>query len=175
MSLSTPPGRVFWITGFSGTGKSTLGRLLCQHLRQQGVPALMLDGDDLRQVFGNDLGHTRADRQRSAMRNARLCRFLANQGMDVVCATISLFHACQQWNREHIPRYHEIYLKAALHTLQARDPHGLYAAAARGERNNVVGLDLTAELPQHPDLILENDGHLPPGQLLAILCAHFSL
>ena len=103
-------GRVYWITGLSGAGKTTLGRELVQRLRAAGRPAIFLDGDMLREVIAEDLGHNLANRRKSAMRNARLCRMLASQGADVVCPTISMFHEVQRWNRENIPAYREIYL-----------------------------------------------------------------
>jgi glutamine kinase len=154
------PGRVFWITGLSGAGKTTVGRELWSRLRAAGRPVTFLDGDVLRGVIGEDLGHSLADRRRSAMRNARLCRMLAGQGADIVCATISLFHDVQRWNREKIPGYHEIYLRVPIDELRRRDCKGIYAAAQRGEAKDIVGLDLPAEPPQAPDLILDNYGAL---------------
>src|SRR5271155_4798622 len=154
------PGRVFWITGLSGAGKTTLGRELTSRLRAAGRPVTFLDGDALRSVIAEDLGHTAEDRQRSAMRNARLCRLLAEQGVDVVCATISLFHEVQRWNRENIPGYREIYLRVPIDELRRRDSKGIYAGAQRGDARNVVGLDLPAEAPEAPDLVLDNYGAL---------------
>src|ERR1700679_1455988 len=84
-------GRVYWITGLSGAGKTTLGRELWQRLRAAGRPAIFLDGDMLRGVIAEDLAHNLPNRRKSAMRNARLCRMLASQGGDVVCPTISMF------------------------------------------------------------------------------------
>ncbi|MGA2687406.1 MAG: adenylyl-sulfate kinase [Candidatus Korobacteraceae bacterium] len=153
-------GRVFWITGLSGAGKTTLGRELSSRLRAAGRPVTFLDGDALRSVIAEDLGHTAEDRRRSAMRNARLCRLLAEQGVDVVCATISLFHEVQRWNRENIPGYREIYLRVPIDELQRRDSKGIYAGAQSGDTRNVVGLDLPAEAPEAPDLVLENYGAL---------------
>ena len=92
------------------------------------------------------------------MRNARLCRLLASQGTDVVCATISLFHEVQRWNRDNIPGYCEIYLQVPMPELRRRDFKGVYART--GDSPNVVGLDLPAELPEAPDLVLENHGSL---------------
>ena len=102
------PGRVFWITGLSGAGKTTLGQELRSRLRASGRPVAFLDGDALRTAIAEDLGHSAGNRRQSAMRNARLCRLLAEQGSDVICATISLFHEVQRWNRENIPDYREI-------------------------------------------------------------------
>ena len=154
--LEASPGRVFWITGLSGAGKTTVGRELTSRLRAAGRPVTFLDGDALRAVIAEDLGHSAGDRRRSAMRNARLCRLLATQGTDVVCATISLFHDVHRWNREHIPGYREIYLRVPIEELRRRDCKGLYAGAQRGNARDVVGLDLPAEVPEAPDLILDN-------------------
>src|SRR5580698_5599806 len=155
-----PAGRVYWITGLSGAGKTTVGRELWDRLRAAGRPAIFLDGDILREVIAEDLGHNLANRRKSAMRNARLCRMLANQGGDVVCPTISMFHDVQRWNRENIPNYREIYLRVPMDELQRRDAKGIYAAARRGDLRDVVGLDVAAELPESPDLILDNFGSL---------------
>jgi adenylylsulfate kinase-like enzyme len=158
------PGRVFWITGLSGAGKTTLGRELCSRLRSGGRPVAFLDGDALRSAIAEDLGYSAGDRRRSAMRNARLCRLLAEQGADVVCATISLFHEVQRWNRENIPGYREIYLRVPIDELRRRDSKGIYAGAQHGDGRDdgrdVVGLDVQAEVPEAPDLVLDNYGAL---------------
>src|ERR1700693_477985 len=150
------PGRVFWITGLSGAGKTTVGRELSVRLRLAGYPVIFLDGDALRAEIAEDLGHSANERRRSAMRNARLCRLLAAQGADVVCSTISLFHEVQRWNRKNIPGYREIYLRVPMDELRRRDSKGLYG---NGERK-VVGIDLPAQLPEMPDLVLDNYGAL---------------
>jgi glutamine kinase len=155
-----PPGRVFWITGLSGAGKTTVGRELWSRLRAAGRPVIFLDGDVLRAVIAEDLGHRSVDRRRSAMRNARLCRLLARQGTDVVCATISLFHEVQRWNRGQIPGYREIYLRVPIDELRRRDSKGIYARAQRGDARDVVGIDVAAETPEAPDLLLDNYGAL---------------
>jgi adenylylsulfate kinase-like enzyme/phosphohistidine swiveling domain-containing protein len=153
-------GRVFWITGLSGAGKSTVGERLWQRLRNVGRPAILLDGDKLRYAIAEDLSHPIEDRRRSAMRNGRLCRLLAEQGMDVVCATISMFHEVQRWNRTHIPGYCEIYLRVPIAEVERRDPKGIYARARNGTAANVVGIDIAAEEPEAPDLVVENHGAL---------------
>lgn len=158
VSNEASSGHVFWITGLSGAGKTTLGRALCSRLHALGRPVIFLDGDALRPVISDDLGHSSANRRRSAMRNARLCRLLATQGLDVVCATISLFHEVQRWNRQNIPGYREIFLRVPMDELRRRDGKGIYAAAQTGDLQNVVGLDLPAEFPEAPDLLLDNHG-----------------
>ncbi|HTV50128.1 MAG TPA: adenylyl-sulfate kinase [Steroidobacteraceae bacterium] len=150
---------MFWITGLSGAGKTTIGRELWRRLREAGHSVVFLDGDELRGALAEDLGHDRKHRLRSAMRNARLCRLLARQGSYVVCATISLFHEVQRWNRENIANYTEIYLRVPLEELQRRDLKGIYAASRRGELQHVVGVDIAAEMPTAPDVVVDNYGN----------------
>jgi adenylylsulfate kinase-like enzyme/phosphohistidine swiveling domain-containing protein len=166
-------GRVYWITGLSGAGKTTVGKELWRRLRAIGHAAVLLDGDTVREVIAEDLGHTTANRRQSAMRNARLCRLLSSQGIDVICPTISLFHDVQRWNRANIPGYCEIYLRVPMDELRRRDPKGIYAAAHRGELRDVVGLDVPAELPESPDLVLDNFGALDGAAAVERILAEF--
>ena len=150
----------YWLTGLSGAGKTTIGRLLYQKLREQNENIVFLDGDELRQVFGDDLGYTLEDRKKSAMRNARLCKLLSDQGLDVICCTISMFDSVREWNRKHIPGYVEVYVKASLEILQKRDQKGLYT---QGD-GAVAGISFSVEEPKDPDIVLENDGQLTPQE-----------
>ncbi len=156
---------VYWITGLSGAGKTTIGRLWYEKLKERGVPAVFLDGDELRQVIGDDLGFTEADRRKCAMRNAKLCALLAKQGFTVVCCTISMFDSVRDWNRENIPGYFEVYVKASMDILRRRDQKGLYS----GKAGCVAGVHFQVEEPKRPELILENDGQRTPNEQLAIL------
>lgn len=101
---------VYWITGLSGAGKTSVGKLLYKKMKQKYQGIVFLDGDVLREVFGNDLGYTREERIKCAMRYARLCRMLQRQGLNVICCTISMFDEIRNWNRENIENYREIYV-----------------------------------------------------------------
>lgn len=152
-------GRVLWITGLSGAGKTTLARAL-----QQALPgALLLDGDELREVLGADgQGFDAQSRRHLALTYARLAGLLARQGATVIVATISLFHELHAWNRAHLPGYVEIFLDVPEAVRRARDPKGLYAANAR----NMAGSEVPAELPLEPHLRL--DGSQSLGEELAL-------
>ena len=116
--------RVYWLTGLSGAGKTTIGRLWRDRLRERGETVVFLDGDEMRSVFGTGLGFNAADRRRLAESYGRLCALLAGQGVTVVCCTISMFHSVRAWNRANIPGYYEVYLEASMDTLRRRDQIG---------------------------------------------------
>lgn len=152
-------GRVLWITGLSGAGKSTLAHEVVLRLRAQGKAVVMLDGDELREVFGavaaNAQNHGRDGRLALAMQYAHLCRIIAGQGLTVVIATISLFREVHAWNRVNLPGYFEIYLKVPVEELRRRDPKGIYRRFDAGELANVAGLDLPIDEPEAADRVVE--------------------
>lgn len=153
---SSQPGTVYWITGLSGAGKSTLSAKLKDHLRSAHHSVMLLDGDSLRWVYGDQFGHTRDERLRCALQNARLCKLLSDQGHDVICATISLFHECHQWNRSNFNHYIEILLECSVETLKKRDLKGVYSQQA-----NRAGLDFQVEWPTQPDIRLNCEDSSP--------------
>jgi cytidine diphosphoramidate kinase len=162
-------GRTVWITGLSGAGKSTLAVELTGRLRAQGETVVMLDGDELRQVFGalaiNTQNHTRERRLALAMQYAHLCRIIANQGLTVVIATISLFKEVHAWNRVNLPGYFELFLKVPVEELRRRDPKGIYRRFDVGELTEVAGLDLPIDEPVAADWVAE----YVPGQSVGLL------
>lgn len=159
-------GTVYWITGLSGAGKTTIGTILYRRLKQAKANVVLLDGDALRETFGNDLGFSREDRIKSAMRNARLCKLLADQQIDVVCCTISMFDQARDWNRENNDRYKEIYIKVPMEVLKERNQKNLYRAAEQDDDCHVVGLNISSEEPKAPDLTIENNGSLDPEEIV---------
>lgn len=160
---------VYWITGLSGAGKTTIGKMWYSYLKTQFQNVVLLDGDILREVFGNDLGYTELDRRKSAMRNARLCKMLSEQGIHVVCCTISMFDEVRDWNRNYIKDYHEIYVKVSMETLKKRDQKNLYTNSDIGKENNLVGIHIKMEEPKTPDFILYNNGEKTPEQQVSLL------
>ena len=162
-------GAVFWITGLSGAGKSTLTYEIATQLRANGEAVVMLDGDELREVFGavaaNAQNHGREGRLALAIQYAHLCRILAAQGLTVVIATISLFREVHVWNRANLPGYFEVYLKVPVDELRRRDPKGIYRRFDAGELTHVAGLDLTIDEPEAADWVVEFE----PSRSVAVL------
>lgn len=154
-------GTVYFFTGLSGAGKTTLGGLFYRRLKAKKSNVVLLDGDQLRPMFDVDTGYSFEERKRGAYRNFRLCKMLADQGIDVVLCSISMYHDVRAWNRENIERYREIYIKVSQETLMRRDQKGLYSKG-----KNVIGLDLPFEEPQAPHVIVRNDGTQKPEELV---------
>ena len=162
-------GRVFWITGLSGAGKTTIGYLLYTKLKLRKNPIVFLDGDELRKIFGNDLGYSKEDRLKSAIRNSRLCKLLSDQGIDVICCTISMFDVIREWNRENIKNYFEIYLDVSVETL--KDRKNIY----RENNNDIVGINVLAEMPKNPDIVLDNNGDFSPIEQVKKILSYIDL
>jgi len=153
-------GRVFWFTGLSGAGKSTISCLFVKRLKKNHDNVVYLDGDEIRSVLGVDGDYAYAERKKLAFIYCRLCKMLADQGHDVVIATISMFHECQKWNRENQCRYYEIYLRAPHEVLKNRRPH-LFSSKSK----NIVGIDILFEEPKEPDIVLDNPGDRSPEEI----------
>lgn len=162
-------GTVYWITGLAGAGKTTIGTLLYNKMREYKPNVIMLDGDIARWAYNDTIGYSSKDREQGAYRNARVCKMIADQGVDVVCCTVSMFNGVRAWNREKLEKYWEIFLDVPLEILKQRDQKGLYSKQVRGEAKDVVGMDLTLEMPCFPDIRIVNDGSLSPKQVLSLI------
>lgn len=160
---------VIWITGLSGSGKTTVSNELFKRLKLIGSKVILLDGDTLREIFGasfpNEENHTREKRISLALQYGRLCRVLASQGCTVIIATISLFREIHEWNRHNLPGYFEVYLKVPLKELRLRDPKGIYRSYQAGELKNVAGLDLAIDEPSTPDYLVDFKNNQTPEEI----------
>lgn len=165
---------VFWITGLSSAGKTTLAKLLTQNLRASGKPVVMLDGDDLREALGATAQHSRDERLDLGYKYAKLARLIANQGVIVVVATVGLFKELHEWNRLNQPGLFVVYLRVTLDKLRRRDPKRIYARFDAGELSGVAGLDIEVDEPVMPHLIIENHKDIGPEQSLDLLLESFA-
>ncbi len=155
MARSAASGRVIWITGLAGAGKTTLARELSRRLPGRGV---LLDGDEMRDALTLLAGgYDQENRRKLALSYSRLCLLLAKQGMTVICATISMFHEVHAWNRDNLPGYVEVYLESSEETRLSRDSRGIYATA-QVEATPLIGRDIVAELPLNPHVTIRQTG-----------------
>lgn len=163
-------GTVYFFTGLSGAGKTTIGGLFYRRLKAKRNDVVLLDGDQLRRLsIHKQSGYSTEERRQGAFYNFEMCKLLADQGIDVVLCSISMYHDCRAWAREKIENYKEIYIKVTRETLYKRDQRGLYSSGAK----NVVGVDLLCEEPRCPDIVVQNDGDEAPEVIVERLEAEF--
>ena len=141
-------GRVYWITGLPGSGKTTIGTSLYYELKKQIDNVVILDGDILKLFVGDSVGYTNQDRLLRAKKYSNICKMLADQGIWVIICTVAMFDEVRQWNRNNIDGYMEIFLDISLEILKERDKKGLYSAGK--------GMELVqnSEFPKLPDITI---------------------
>lgn len=145
-------GKVIWITGLAGSGKTTLAKNLCDNLKKKYKHVIHLDGDTLREILGNVHGYTIKDRIMTAKIYSRLAKNLSEQGSIVVISTISLFHEIHEYNRKNIKNYFEVFLDVSKEILERRNQKKLYTE----EKQNVMGIHQIPEFPKNPHIIIIN-------------------
>ena len=163
-------GTVYFFTGLAGAGKTTIGGLFYRRLKARKPNVFCVDGDAMDGVFERP-GYSTAARLKDAKPEFRLCWALAEQGIDVVMCSISMFDEIRDWNRANIDNYKEIYIKVTRDTLYRRDQKQLYSSGAK----EVVGVDLPWDEPKCPDVVIQNDGEETPEEIVARLEALFGL
>jgi cytidine diphosphoramidate kinase len=156
---------VIWIAGLSGAGKSTVCDALYERLKPSLPHLVLLDGDAVREAFGNDLAYTEADRRRQVSRVQRLARLLSSQGLIVIVALVYSHPELMEWNRANIPDYFEVLVDAPVDFVTERDSKRLYSRARRGETRDVVGVDIEWHRPSRADLVLDATKNMPPLEL----------
>jgi adenylyl-sulfate kinase len=151
-------GATIWLTGLSGSGKSTIAAALEQRLVADGIPAYMLDGDNLRHGLNGDLGFAEADRAENVRRAGEVARLFADAGMVAIVPLISPYVADRDRVRarhaETDIRFIEVFVDTPIEECERRDPKGLYKKARAGELKNFTGIDDPYEPPLDPDLRL---------------------
>ncbi len=147
-------GATVWLTGLSGSGKSTIAVELERRLLAAGRPAYLLDGDNIRHGLNGDLGFSAADRDENVRRVAHVARLFADAGVVAVVPLISPYRAARQLARDihdaaELP-FLEIFVDTPLEICEQRDPKGLYARARAGEITGMTGIDDPYEAPLNP-------------------------
>ncbi|WP_028573647.1 adenylyl-sulfate kinase [Desulfonatronovibrio hydrogenovorans] len=149
---------VIWLVGLSGSGKTTIGKMLYSELKNKNPATVFLDGDILRDVWGDAVGHDVRGRSLNAHRISHLCRMLDSQSIDVVAAVLSIFPEWQIWNRNNFSIYVEFFLDTPMEILKDRDTKGLYKDAEDGLIKNVVGVDIPFPVPKNSDMVVDTSG-----------------
>ncbi|WP_440713329.1 adenylyl-sulfate kinase [Gordonia sp. FQ] len=166
-------GATIWMTGLSGSGKSSLAVELERRLIASGRPAYLLDGDNLRHGLNSDLGFSDDDRRENIRRTAEVAALFADSGAVVLVSLISPFADERQRAREiHEARdlpFYEVFLDTPLAECEARDAKGLYAKARAGEITQFTGIDSPYEAPEHADIVVTPADGTPGDTADAVL------
>jgi adenylylsulfate kinase len=150
-------GFVVWLTGLSGSGKTTIARSLQSQLQELGLRVELLDGDEVRKQLSPDLGFTKNDREMHARRVVYLSRLLARNGIVTLVSLIAPYRSFRDYARKEIGDYVEVYVKTSLETCIKRDPKGLYKKALKGEITDMTGVQDPYEEPANPELVIETE------------------
>ena len=149
--------RVVWLTGLSGSGKSTVANMVEKKLLARGRHSYLLDGDNVRHGLNKDLGFTDADRVENIRRVAETAKLMLDAGLIVITSFISPFRAERDMARSlfNDQEFIEVHVNTSLEVCEQRDPKGLYRKARKGEIKNFTGLDSPYEEPENAELTLD--------------------
>ncbi len=150
-------GQVLWLTGLSGSGKSTIANSLEKQLYAEGKKTYVLDGDNIRHGLNKDLGFTDKDRVENIRRVAEVAKLMCDAGLIVITAFISPFRTEREMARSLFQsgEYKEIFISTPLKIAEQRDPKGLYKKARSGEIPNFTGINSPYEKPIKPELTID--------------------
>lgn len=168
-------GATVWLTGLSGSGKSTIAVAVERALVDAGRPAYRLDGDNLRLGLNADLGFSAADRDENVRRAGEVALLLADAGVVALVPLISPYREGRDRARAaHVAAgvpFLEVYVDTPIELCEQRDPKGLYAKARAGEITGFTGIDDPYEAPEAPELVVTPGDGTPDEQAAAVLAA----
>jgi adenylylsulfate kinase len=146
-------GFILWLTGLSGSGKTTISKALEPELKARGCKVVILDGDVVRTNLSKGLGFSKEDRDTNIRRIGFVANLLSRNGVVAMTAAISPYRAVRDEIRAMETNFVEVYVKASLEVCEARDVKGLYAKARAGEIKGFTGIDDAYEEPLNPEIV----------------------
>jgi adenylylsulfate kinase-like enzyme len=152
MKLKKKYGICFYIIGLSGSGKSTIGKLIKKDIEKNYGKTILIHGDEIRDIY-NLKGYDKDYRLNLGKSNSDLCKLVTKQGINIIFTTVGLIHKLQKYNRKNIKNYKEIYIKAEIKTLLRKKKKIFY----KHKTKLVWGIDLKPEFPKKPDIIINNN------------------
>lgn len=157
--LNNQKPRVIWLTGLSGSGKSTIADCIEEKLHAMGKRTYLLDGDNVRHGLNKDLGFTDHDRVENIRRVAEVSKLMIDAGLIVITSFISPFRSERRMARDLMEagEFVEVFVDTPLAICEARDPKGLYKNARTGDLKNFTGIDSTYEPPENAEIVLAGE------------------
>jgi adenylyl-sulfate kinase len=165
-------GFVLWMTGLSGSGKTTIALILEEELRQRSLNVERLDGDIVRESLTRDLGFSKEDRDKNIERITFVAKLLSRNNVACICSFISPYQAVRDNVRAETTNFLEVFIDAPLEEVIERDVKGLYKQAIAGDIPNFTGISDPYEAPVEPDIHIRTDQQTPlesANEILEIL------
>ena len=153
-------GILFWITGLSGSGKTTIAKKIKSHIEKKYGPTVAVSGDDLRKIL-DFKKFSRKDRLSYALTYGQFCKYITDEKINIIFSTVSLFHKVRKWNRSNINNYIEIYIQSDINRIIKQKKKFFY----RGNYLNIVGKNIKAEFPRSPNITIINHFKKPISDL----------
>ena len=147
-------GILFWITGLSGAGKTSIAKAIKDQIIKRYGPTLLVNGDDLRNLFMLKK-YDKKSRLANGIMFHRFAKFITNQNINLIFAVVSLFEEIRNLNRKNIDNYVEIYLKADIKNIKKKRKKKIYFN--KNKNKSIVGISIKPEFPKKPDIIIKND------------------
>lgn len=157
--LNKHKSAVFWFTGLSGSGKSTIAHKVEKILFDKGMRVYVFDGDNVRHGLCSDLSFSSMARSENVRRIAEVAKLFVENGTICICAFISPYKNDRQMVRDILGEddFYEIYVTCPLSVCEDRDVKGYYKLARQGKIKNYTGISAPYEMPENPDLILDTE------------------
>ena len=152
MKINKKYGIVFWVTGISGSGKSTFSRKIYPFIKKKFGPTIILSGDNLRKIFKLNK-YDKNYRKQVGKQYTKLLRIITSNKVNVLFSVVGLFHELHRYNRKQLKNYIEILIDANFKTTELRKQKIFY----KNKTNNVWGRDIMPEYPKNPHIVLKND------------------
>lgn len=140
-------GILFWITGLSGTGKSSIGKLIFSEVKKKYGPTILIHGDDFRNIWELNK-FSRNGRFENCKKYIKFCKYITDQNINIIFTVIGMYESIRKWNRKNISNYVEIYIENENYNTKTN---------SKNIKKNIVGVNIKAELPKNPDIKILNN------------------
>ena len=153
MKIVKDKGILFWITGLSGSGKTTIATAIHSEITELYGPTIMISGDDIRRIF--DLkGYEHDERIKISNKYCKFAKYITDQNINIIFAVVAMFHKTRVWNKKNIKNYVEIYLKSNIKKIIKKNKKKIYIKKNPGK---IIGIDIKPEYPKKPHITILNE------------------
>ena len=152
MKINKKKGILFWVTGLSGSGKTSISKRIHKKIENLFGPTLIVSGDDLRNIF-NFKSYSKLSREKLGIQYSNYAKFITDQKINIIFAVVAMRHKIRNHNRKKISNYLEIFIDAKISNIIKSKKKKIYF----NDKKNIVGLGIKSEPPKKPHIIIRND------------------